>query len=78
MVCGDIMKSFKQRLGDIAFYLQSLSKSDEFPKIQKAVENKDQVSLIKSCEKANVPSIYRSTIVSVLLATPQQKWPEIM
>ena len=75
---GDNVKDLKQRLGDIAFHLQSLNKSDIFPKIQKAVEHKDKVSLIKTCEEAKIPSVYLSTIVSVLLsATPQQKWPEV-
>ena len=70
------MKELRQRLGDIAFHLQSLSASDIFPKIQKAVERKDKVLLIEACEEAKVPSTYLGTIVSVLLsASPRQKWP---
>lgn len=73
------MKNLRQRLGDIAFYLQSLNTSDIFPKIQKAVERKDKVLLIKTCEEAKIPSVYLGTIVSVLLsATPQQKWPAVI
>ena len=72
------MKDLKQRLGDIAFHLQSLRTSKLFPKIQQAVENKDKVSLIKTCEEAKIPSVYLGSVVLVLLsATPQQKWPEI-
>ena len=70
------MKSFKERMTDVSFYLQSLMTPDIFPKVQDAVERKDKNLLIKVCRMAKIPEIYSAVVVSVLFAIgPEQKWP---
>jgi len=70
------MITFKERIGDISSYLQSLMTPDVFPTVQDAVERKDKNLLMKVCRKAKVPEIYFSTIASVLFSvSPEQKYP---
>jgi len=76
---GEIMKTFKERIADVSFYLQSLMTPDVFPKVQDAVERKDKNLLMKVCRKAKIPEIYLSILVPVLLNIgPEQKYPAIM
>ncbi len=71
------MKTFKERISDISFHLQSLATPEFSSKVQKAVEQKNQNALVKLCKQAKIPSSYTGIVVSVLLAvSPQQKWPE--
>jgi hypothetical protein len=70
------MKTLNERISDLAFYLQSLATPEFSPKIQEAVERKDEKALIGICKKAKIPDVYSSTVVSVLLSVgPDQKWP---
>jgi len=70
------MKTLKERLADLSMYLQSLTVSGIFPKVQDAVEKKDKDLLVKVCRKAEIPEVYLGTVVSLLLSvSPQQKWP---
>ena len=70
------MKTLKERIADVASYLQSLMAPDIFPEVQDAVERKDKNLLMKVCRKAKIPEIYLGIVVSVLLATGSpQKWP---
>ena len=72
------MKTFKERLPNLSFYLQSLTAPDIFPKIQKAVASQDRHSLVKVCRKAKIPEMYMGNVVSVLLSVgPEQKWPAL-
>lgn len=73
-----IMKTFKERISDVSFHLQSLISPKILPEVQEAVAQKDKNLLIKVCRKAEVPEIYLSTVVSFLLSvSPQQKWPAV-
>jgi hypothetical protein len=70
------MKTLKERIADTSSYLQALTTSDMFPKVQNAVEKKDKNLLVKICRKAKIPEMYSTTVVSVLLSIgPEQKWP---
>ena len=70
------MKTLKERIADVSFYLQSLMAPNVFPKVQDAVERKDKDLLMKACRKAKIPEIYLGTVVSVLLTIgSRQKWP---
>jgi hypothetical protein len=70
------MKTLKERIANVSLYLQSLSAPKVFPKVQDAVERKDKNLLMQVCRNAEVPEIYLSTVVSVLLSvSPRQKWP---
>jgi hypothetical protein len=70
------MKTLKERIADVASYLQSLMAPEVFPKVQEAVERKDKNLLMKVCRKAKIPEIYLGNVVSVLLSVgPEQKWP---
>ena len=70
------MKTLKERIADVSFYLQSLMAPNVFPKVQDAVERKDRNLLMKVCRKAKIPEIYLVVVVSVLLSiAPKQKWP---
>jgi len=70
------MKTLKERIEDVASYLQSLMAPDIFPEVQDAVERKDKNLLMEVCRKAKVPEIYLSILVPVLLTIgPNQKWP---
>jgi len=72
------MKTLKERIADVSFYLQSLTAPDVFPKVQDAVERKDKNLLMKMCRKVKIPEIYLGNVVSVLLAIgPDQKWPAL-
>jgi hypothetical protein len=73
-----IMKTFKERIADVSFHLQSLAGSEFFSQVQDAVERKDKNSLIRVCKKAKIPATYIGTVVSVLLSVhPEQKWPPV-
>ncbi len=73
------MKTFKERVSDISFYLQSLTAPDILPKVQDAVERKDKTLLMKVCRTAKIPEIYLGILASVLLSvSPSQKWPPLM
>ena len=73
-----IMKTLKERIANVSFYLQSLTAPDVFPKVQDAVERKDKNLLMKMCRKAKIPEIYLSILVPVLLSVgPRQKWPAL-
>jgi hypothetical protein len=73
------MKTLKERIADVSFYLQSLTAPDVFPKVQDAVERKDKNLLMKVCRKAKIPEIYLSSLLPVLLSVgPDQKWPGAM
>ena len=70
------MKTLKERIANVSFYLQSLMAPNVFPKVQDAVERKDRNLLMKVCRKAKIPEIYLVVVVSVLLASdPKIKWP---
>ena len=70
------MKTLKERIADVSFYLQSLMAPNVFPKVQDAVERTDRNLLMKVCRQAKIPEIYLVVVVSVLLSIgPQQKWP---
>ena len=70
------MKTLKERIADVSFYLQSLMAPNVFPKVQDAVERKDKNLLMKACREAKIPEIYLGIVVSVLLTIgPAQKWP---
>jgi hypothetical protein len=70
------MRTLNERISDLALHLQSLTNPELSPKIQKAVERNDRRALFRICKSANIPDVYSSTIVSVLLSvTPDQKWP---
>ena len=72
------MKTLKERIAEVSFYLQSLMASNIFPKVQDAVERKDKNLLVKVCRKAKIPEIYLGNVVSVLLSIgPDQKWPAV-
>ena len=72
------MKTFNEKISEVAFHLQSLSASEFSPEIRAAVERKDKNSLVKLCRKAQIPTKYLGTIVSVLLSvSPNQKWPPV-
>jgi hypothetical protein len=73
------MKTLKERIADVSFYLQSLMAPNIFPKVQDAVERKDKNLIMKVCRKAKIPEIYLDNVVSVLLSVgPEQKWPAIV
>ena len=73
---GEIMKTLKDRIATTSSYLQALTTSDMFPKVQDAVEKKDKNLLIKICRKAKIPELYLPIVVSVLLSVgPTQKYP---
>ena len=70
------MKTLKERIADVSFYLQSLMAPNVFPKVQDAVERKDKNLLMKVCRKVKIPEIYLGIVVSVLLTTGSPgKWP---
>lgn len=70
------MKTLKERIADLSFYLQSLMAPNILPEVQDAVERKDRNLLVKVCRKAKIPEIYLGNVVSVLLSVgPEQKWP---
>jgi len=70
------MKTLKERIADVALYLESLMAPNIFPGVQDAVERKDKNLLMKACRKAKIPEIYLGIIVPVLLTIgPEQKWP---
>ena len=70
------MKTLKERIADVSFYLQSLMAPSVFPKVQDAVERKDKNLLIEVCRKAKIPDIYLGNVASVLLSvSPETKWP---
>lgn len=70
------MKTLKERIADVASYLQSLMTPDVFPKVQDAVERKDKNLLMKVFRKAKIPESYLGTLMSVLFEIgPEQKWP---
>jgi hypothetical protein len=73
------MLTLKERIADIASYLQSLMSPDIFPKVKDAVEKKDKELIVQECRKAKIPEIYLSTIAAVLLSvSPEQKWPAMI
>jgi len=73
------MKSLKERIAELSAYLQSLTATDVFPKVQDAVERNDKNTLMKVCRKAKIPEAYLPTVTSILLSVgPEQKWPGIM
>jgi hypothetical protein len=70
------MKTLNEKIGDVAFHLQALTRPEFASDVQDAVERKDKKSIIQVCQKAKIPRIYLGTIVSVLLSVnPDQKWP---
>jgi len=70
------MKTYNERIAEVAFHLQSLTDPKLSSAVQDAVEKKDKNSLIRLCEKAKIPSVYIGTVMSVLLSvSPRQKWP---
>jgi hypothetical protein len=75
---GEIMKTIKDRLSDVASHLESLTAPEFLPKVQDAVEKKDRTQLVKICKKAKVPEMYLNSVVSVLMSVgPNTKWPTI-
>ena len=71
------MKTIKERIADLSFYLQSLNTPDMLPKVQDAIEKKDKNLVIKVCNNAKIPDVYIGPIASVLLSVgPNQKWPD--
>lgn len=73
------MKTLQERIADVSFHLQSLMAPHIFPKIQDAVERKDNKLLMKVCRKAKIPEVYLAVIASVLLSvSPEQKWPAMV
>lgn len=71
------MKTLSEKIVDVSFHLQTLSKPEFCSQVQDAVDKKDRSLLVKICKKAKVPAIYLATVVSVLLSVgPNQKWPE--
>ena len=71
------MKTLSEKIVDVSFHLQTLSKPEFCSQVQDAVDKKDRGLLVKICKKAKVPAIYLATVVSVLLSvSPNQKWPE--
>lgn len=72
------MKTLKERIADVSFYLQSLIVPNVFPNVQDAVERKDKNLLMKTCKEAKIPAIYLGIVVSMLLSVgPEQKWPAV-
>jgi len=70
------MKTLNERIADVSFYLQSLTRPEFFSQVQDAVERKDKNSLIRVCKNAKIPAVYLRTVVSILLSVgPNQKWP---
>jgi hypothetical protein len=70
------MMTLEERITDVSSYLQSLTASDVFPKVQDAVERKDKNLLMKVCRKAKIPEKYLVVVASVLLSVgPEQKYP---
>ena len=69
------MKTVKDRISEIAYYLQSLMHPDVFQDVEKAVKEGNSASLIEACKKGNVPPQYISTLVPLLVSIRQPKWP---
>jgi hypothetical protein len=70
------MITLEERITDVSSYLQSLTTSDVFPKVQDAVERKDRNLILKVCRKAKIPEKYWGVVASVLLSVgPEQKYP---
>jgi len=71
------MKALKDRLMEISEHLQRLLEPSIYPMVQKAVQTKDKNKILEICRKANIPTIYLSTVVFLLLSvSPEQtKWP---
>ncbi|MGD0996422.1 MAG: hypothetical protein ABR909_12980 [Candidatus Bathyarchaeia archaeon] len=67
-------------IAELSGYLQSLTTPEFASQVEEAVEKKDKVSLSKICRNAKIPNKYFSTIATTLftMATPQQKYPEIL
>jgi hypothetical protein len=73
------MITLKERIADIASYLQSLMAPEIFPNVKDAIDRKDKELLVQECRKAKIPEVYLSTIASVLLSvSPEQKWPAMI
>jgi hypothetical protein len=72
------MKTLRERISDISFYLQSLATPEFSSRVQDAVERKNKNTLVKLCKQAKIPGSYTGIVVSVLLSvSPQQKWPPV-
>jgi hypothetical protein len=73
------VKNLQERIADVSSYLQSLMTPNVFPKVQEAVEKKDEKMLIKVCRTAKIPDIYLRSIVPIILSIgPEQKWPALV
>ena len=70
------MKSLQERIGEVAYHLQSLLSPEIFPRVQEAVEKGDKTMLIKACRTAKIPDSHISSIVPMILSAAPRKWPE--
>ena len=74
-----MMKKLQERISDVSSYLQSLLSPNIFPKVQEAVEKRDEAMLVKACKTAEIPESYLSSIVPIIFSiSPEAKWPQLV
>lgn len=70
------MKTLNEKITEITHYLQTLTKPEFASDVEIAVKNEDKASLMNICNKAKIPAVSASAVVSVLLSvSPNIKWP---
>jgi hypothetical protein len=70
------MTNVNEKISNTSKYLQILTTKKYSSQVQEAVDKQDKNALAKVCKNARIPTIYISSIVSVIMSFQPQKWPD--
>jgi hypothetical protein len=73
---GYSMRSINEKISDISMYLQTLTTKKYSSQVQEAVEKQDKSTLAKICKQAKIPTLYITSVVSLIMSVSPQKWPD--
>jgi hypothetical protein len=70
------MNGVNEKIFNVSKYLQTLTAKKYSSQVQEAIDKHDKNALVKVCKNAKIPTLYISSIVSVIMSVQPQKWPE--
>ena len=70
------MVNVNQKIVNISKHLQTLTTTEYSPQVQEAVNKQDKHALAAVCKKAKIPTLYVSSIVSLIMSVSPNKWPD--